>query len=85
MTVTCLHPHEPESLVEVFTFPDGGAELACPVCDESFVLFEGVLTPVDRLVVAQALADEDRRGWDGERYRPNSDDSYWGSRLDGPR
>lgn len=83
MTVSCLNPHVVEELVEVLSFGDGRKVLACPVCADEFVVEEGVLTPVDRLVVRQALAEEDRLGWDGSRYRPSSEDSYWGSRFDG--
>ena len=82
-TLHCLNPHD--NLPEVDYLGEGRPVLYCFACDTEFVAEDGELTPVVRSVmVTEAIADEDRRGWDGARERALSTDPYWGGVLDGP-
>lgn len=57
----------------------------CPECGTEFVIDDGDLVPVSATVlVAEAVANEDRLGWDGARARALSDEPHWGRLLDGP-
>lgn len=80
--VVCLRPHEREALIEVDYLGAGLPVLGCENCGAEWVIDDDVLVPVQpSVVVASAITDEDRLGWDSQRDRAAAG-SYWG-RLDG--
>lgn len=73
---------EPHVLSPVDYLGEGVEVQECIVCRREFVLDAGDLIPVEPSVMTiEAIADEDRLGWDGQREHGAGLDSYWG-RLD---
>lgn len=85
MTVTCLHPHERESLVEVDWLDWWTRVLGCEACGREFMDDEHLTPVAPAESVAEAIDNEERTGWDGQRERLLSSDPYWSGVLDGPR
>lgn len=82
-TVTCLAPHTAD-MPEVDWLDWATPVLECPDCGAEFVVEDGELVPVrPTVMVADAIAEEDRRGWDGQRERALSSEPHWGGVLDG--
>lgn len=79
-TVVCVDPHT--DLPEVDWLDWDTPVLGCPVCGAEFVVEGDELVPVaPSQTVADAIAEEERRGWDGQRMRLLDEDPHWAGVL----